>query len=135
MARHNEVGKIGEDVAEKFLISKGLEIVERNYRKPYGELDIVAREKSGNGDCLHFVEVKTVSHGMTKVGGGVAHETHRPEENVHPQKLRRLARVIQTYLFSRGKDAERWQFDVVCVYLNTEIRRARVKWLKDIVVN
>ena len=53
---------------------------------------------------------------------------------MHPQKLRRLARVIQAYLFSHETVGE-WQFDILCVYLNTSTRRANVKWLKDIVIN
>ena len=57
MAKHNETGVKGEEVATKYLEKKGFLIVNRNYRKKWGELDIVA-EKEG---IVHFVEVKTVS--------------------------------------------------------------------------
>ncbi len=119
MAKHNELGKIGEDIAEKYLKSHGFEVIERNYRKPYGEIDIVARAK----ERLHFVEVKSVSYGTP----------YRPEDNVHPQKLRRLARVIQAYLISHAT-IEDWQFDVLCVYVDPVGKRAEVKVIPDIII-
>jgi len=122
MAKHNEIGKIGEDLAVKFLESKGFETVSRNFWRPYGEIDIISREKSGK---CHFVEVKTVSD--------VPHGTYRPEENMHPQKVRRLMRVIEVYLISHGTINE-WQFDLVCVYLNQEKKTACIKHLENIIL-
>ncbi|MGF0248603.1 YraN family protein, partial [Rhodococcus erythropolis] len=55
MARNMALGARGEDVAVEFLIDSGLEIVERNWRCRYGELDVVAT----SGDRIVFVEVKT----------------------------------------------------------------------------
>ncbi|MEK7613304.1 MAG: YraN family protein [Patescibacteria group bacterium] len=124
MAIHNEIGASGENIAEKFLKSKGLEIICRNYRKPYGEIDIVARE---NG-VIRFVEVKTVSYETDrKLSDGI-----RPEENMHPQKVKRLQRVVQSYVFSH--ETGEWVFDLFCVYIDQKTRSARVKWIKDIVL-
>ena len=50
------VGEIGEEIACQFLERKGFKILERNYRKPWGEIDIIA-EKDG---VIRFVEVKAV---------------------------------------------------------------------------
>lgn len=119
MAKHNETGRIGEDIAANYLKKHGFEIVDRNYRKPYGEIDIVAR---GRGGKIHFVEVKTVSY----------ETNYRPEENLHPEKLRRLSRVFQVYLVSRG--IGEWQFDVLCVYLDEVGKRAKVKLIPNIVI-
>ena len=83
------MGEIGENVAVKFLMKHGFSILERNYTQKWGELDIVA-EKSGK---IYFIEVKSVSY-VTTIGD------QRPEENMHPWKLKRLARAIQTYIFS-----------------------------------
>ena len=118
MAKHNDLGKIGEDIAVDYLVGKGFEIVDRNFRKPYGEIDIVARETTGK---LHFVEVKAVSH-----------ETYRPEEHLHPWKLKRLARVFQVYLVSHGTPD--WQFDVVLVHVNESTKEAKVKMIENIVI-
>jgi Holliday junction resolvase-like predicted endonuclease len=59
---HLDVGKIGEDTAARFLVKQGFMIVERNYWKKYGEIDIVAKKKG----VIHFVEVKTVSCELNK---------------------------------------------------------------------
>lgn len=122
-----KIGAIGEDIACKFLENKGFKIVARNYRKKWGEVDIIARE---NG-VLHFVEVKTVSH--LPQGGGV--DSYRPEDNIHPWKLQRLSRTIQTYLLEKDipKDAD-WYFDVVVVFLDQQTKKARVRFLENIVL-
>lgn len=125
MARHNDIGAIGENIAANFLRSKGLLINGRNYWKPYGEIDIVACE---NG-ITRFIEVKSVSH---ETDQDVSRGTYRPEENLHPQKLKRLSRVIQAYIISHETDE--WVFDLICVYINKKTRSAQVKWIKDIVL-
>jgi len=148
MARHNEIGKIGEDIATQFLKDKGFEILERNFRKPYGEIDIVTRK---NG-VVHFIEVKSVSWETvtdyipreTIIGNGtkkdsVSHETIlrqsmaiRPEENLHPEKIKRLKRVIQVYIFSH--ETGDWVFDLILVYIDEKKHTAKVKLLKDIIL-
>ena len=92
MAKHNETGAIGENVAVKYLENKGFFIIDRNYRKKWGELDIIA-QKDG---LVHFVEVKTVSR--KSYGGNFEQEinNYRPEDNMHPWKLKRLRRGLET---------------------------------------
>lgn len=128
MAIHNDVGKIGEDISCEFLEGRGFSILERNFRRPYGEIDIVARETDGT---LIFVEVKTVSW---ETGRPVPYETHRPEENVHPEKLKRIANTIQSYLMTHPSE-EKWRFDVLAVYLDTSSKTAQVRHLKDVVIS
>ena len=55
-----KTGEIGENIAVKFLVKQGFSILNRNYTKKWGELDIVA-EKAGK---IHFIEVKSVSSYM-----------------------------------------------------------------------
>lgn len=55
MARHNEFGKWGEDVAANYLLQHGFEILARNWRHEHKEIDIIA-QRDGK---LYFVEVKT----------------------------------------------------------------------------
>lgn len=128
MAKHNEIGLLGEAVAVEYLEKKGFSVKDKNYRKFYGEIDIVSKDSFG---VLHFVEVKTVSRAIEEFD--VPYETYRPEENVHPQKIKRLLRVIEEYLVSHEIDSE-WQFDVIVVYLDTEKKMAKVKHLKDIIL-
>jgi putative endonuclease len=130
MAKHNEIGTIGETVAAKYLENKGFSIIDRNYRKKWGELDIVA-QKDGR---LHFVEVKTVSR--KSYDGKFEQEinNYRPEDNMHPWKLQKLRRALQTYLLEKYRDDPPWQFDLACVFLDQEKRVAKVRLLEDIIL-
>ncbi len=132
MAKHNEVGKLGEEIAARFLKEKGLKVIGMNFWRPYGEIDIVSRENTGK---YRFVEVKTVSWETPEVRTGVPHGTegYRPEENVHPQKIKRLMRVIEAYVLTKGIEDE-WQFDVVAVRLDRKNKRAKVRHLEDVIL-
>lgn len=94
-------GKVGEDAACKFLKQKGYKILERNFRKRYGELDIIAQK----GDLISFVEVKARS--------GTAFGT--PSEAVTYTKQRRLIKTAESYVMEKGLDAA-CSFDIIEVY-------------------
>jgi len=129
-----KIGALGEDIASKFLINKGYTLIERNYRKKFGEIDVIVR-KAGK---VHFVEVKTVSRDDLKDFVPEKLETkdsYRPEDNIHPWKLKRLSRAIQVYLLEKGiGENVDWQFDVVAVLLDEKNKIARVKFLEDIIL-
>lgn len=120
------IGDLGEEVACTWLKKRGYLIIEQNYLKKWGEIDIVAAKDK----IVHFIEVKSV---FVKEYEG--NKGHRPEENVHELKVRRLKRVIQTYLLERrlGLEAE-FRFHVVVVYMNSVTRRARVNFMENIVL-
>ena len=127
-----KIGEIGEDLACKFLEKGGFSVIERNYTKKWGELDIVA-EKDNK---IHFVEVKSVTRVTSEVGVTrvTNQDEYRPEENVHPGKIKRLHRAIQTYLLERKiKDNQEWQLDIAVVLLNLKDKTARVSLIEDIV--
>ncbi len=128
--RRHTVGQLGEDIACRYLAEKGYSIIARNYRKKWGEIDIIAR----NGDRLHFVEVKSVSRGGDE---RLSHETNtiRPEENIHSWKLKRLGRAIQTYLAENKADtACPWQLDALIVFLNDAQLTVRIRRIENIVI-
>ena len=131
MAKHNEIGALGENIAAKYLEKKGYFIKDKNYRRKWGELDVVA-EKEGK---IYFVEVKTVSR--RSWGGKFEQEinNYRPEDNIHPWKLKRLSRAIQTYLLEKYKKGEpEWQFDLACVFLDQERRVAKVRFIENLIL-
>jgi putative endonuclease len=118
-----KTGDVGEGIAAKYLEKRGHVVLERNYWRPWGEIDIVCQK----GDTLHFVEVKTVSR---EAGRGI-----RPEENVHPAKLKRLHRAIQTYLLDHKVPEEKpWVVDVACVYLDFSTKRAKVEMIENVIL-
>lgn len=125
------IGRLGENLAVKHLENKGFSIVERNYLKKYGEIDIIAQKD----DVLHFIEVKSVSYESNPNVSRVTYDSHRPEDNIHSQKLKRLSRTIQAYLLSNYQNEEpEWVFDVVTVKINVNSRQAHVKILEDIIL-
>lgn len=135
MAKHNELGVIGEEIACKFLVKHGFALILRNYRKKWGEIDIIV-EKQGK---IHFVEVKSVSRenldSVSNISSKGGNDDYRPEDNMHPWKIKRLSRTIQTYLMEADvSDETEWQFDVLCVYISMQKRIGRVKMLEDIVL-
>ncbi|HVZ75991.1 MAG TPA: YraN family protein [Candidatus Paceibacterota bacterium] len=128
-SRKREIGDTGEGVVCKYLEGRGYTILERNYWKPWGEIDIVA-EKAG---LLSFVEVKSVSRDTNKEEG--SRGTYRPEENMHPAKIKRLYRAIQTYLLDhKVPESKKWQLDLACAYLNFSTHTAQVELLENVVL-
>lgn len=146
-----QLGDVGEGVACKYLESKGCRIVERNYLRKWGEIDIIAKK----GDLLIFVEVKSVSsraeervshenigsNGSPHEIGGAAISQgsrvtgYRPEENVHPAKLKRLHRAIQTYFLDHKiSENQPWRLDIACVYLDFSTRKAKVEVIENVIM-
>jgi putative endonuclease len=127
--RRSKIGSLGEDIACRFLERKGHAIVERNFRKGTGEIDIVSKHDG----TLHFVEVKSVSHETsTSVDKG---DLWNPEDNIHPWKLKRIARTVDLYLLERRvSDETPWQLDAIAVFIEHGSKRARVRYTPGIVL-
>lgn len=127
--RNKEIGDLGERVACEYLSRNGFSIVERNYWKKYGELDIVAKR----GNTLHFIEVKTVSYETKRdLEWAVTHETWRPEELVHNFKLKQIHKTLQVWLSERAYGGD-WQIAVAAVRLVPRETFATVNLLENIV--
>lgn len=126
-----KLGDIGENIACEFLKKRGFEIIERNYSKKWGEIDIITKK----GNLIRFIEVKTVScvtldESALRLRSG---QDYRPEDNMHPWKLKRLARAMQTYLLDRKLDCD-WQLDLVTVKIDNQNRKAKVELIENIII-
>ncbi len=90
-----------------------MEILERNFRSPFGEIDLIARR----GKALLFIEVKT----RKSLTAGL------PEEAITEEKKERIRKCALFYLTQRGYDPERtpFRFDVVTVYMDSRKPRIR----------
>jgi putative endonuclease len=124
-----KLGDFGESIAAKFLMKRGFVVVERNYNRPWGEIDLIVRK----GGEFHFVEVKSaIKHGNSE--NYVNHETLRPEDNIHERKLQRMQKAIQTYCMEHDIAEEKIFIDAVVVNISEDYKKAKVILLPNIVL-
>lgn len=114
MATHNELGKIGEDLAVEFLQKKGYKILERNWRFKKAEVDIISLKK----DVLAIIEVKTRS----------SNYFGNPQDFVNPKKIQLLVEAINQYVTTKDLDVE-VRFDIVAILKNNN--KLEIEHLKD----
>lgn len=109
--QNREIGDLGEQIAVKYYINKGFSLIERNYWRKWGEIDVIVR----NADRIHFIEVKTVSYETeAQLRDAVARGTWRPEERVDDFKLHQIHKALETWLIDNQYTGE-WQIDVAGV--------------------
>lgn len=106
MRAKDAVGAYGERVAERFLVDAGLVVLERNWRCPLGEIDIVARE----GQCLVVCEVKT------RTSSAYGH----PLEAISRRKAARLRKLALAWVEERGVRPPDIRIDLVAVLRSAE---------------
>ena len=119
MAQHNETGKAGEAHAESYLKGIGYRILERNHRKPWGEIDLIALAPDAT---LVFVEVKTMSAGAGDL---------RPEHNMTRFKTMKTRRASLHYANANEALAKRgWRIDLVAIEFSGD--KAEVRHYENI---
>jgi putative endonuclease len=100
MTKSNQsVGQWGEETAAAYLRQRGYEILARNARTPYGEIDIIAKQ----GDITIFVEVKTLT----------SSRNFFPEQNVTALKRGHMLACAEHY--AAENTIVHWQIEVVAV--------------------
>lgn len=111
-------GDYGEELAARFLKSRGYEIIEQNYHSKYGEIDIIAK----NDRNIAFVEVKSRSSEYCGL----------PREAVTPAKQRKIIRTAYAYLIKNESDLSP-RFDVIEVYFNnkTDLKPQKLTHIKS----
>ena len=129
----NQIGAYGEEIARKYLENKGFKVLEQNYLKKWGEIDLVTRETTKKGIKMHFIEVKAVSYETrSDLERAVSHGTWRPEENVHYKKIQRLNRAIESWIMENDYNGE-WEIDVCSVRVVPREKYAEVTFIENIV--
>ncbi len=118
-------GEIGEEIAVLYLKNKGYKILDRNYTRKWGEIDIIALKNSE----VHFIEVKAVIIKDKRTGS----DHIQPEDNMHPAKLLKLQRTVETYLIEKKAYDKKWTIDLLCVAYNPDQMIADVKMYFSIV--
>ena len=105
MAKHNDLGKSGEEIAVRFLEEKGYEILERNWRNSHKEIDIIAKD----GEELVIVEVKARK----------SDEYGEPDLAVNKRKQQLLISAANSYLFKKALDVNT-RFDIISIIMKGE---------------
>jgi len=114
-----EVGKLGEKEAQKFLKKRGYRIRETNFRCPHGEIDIIAQRK----DYLVFVEVRTKSN----------LDFGTPEESITQAKKKKLVALALTYTSTHQNLPSLWRIDVVAIELGDKGKLKRIEHIENAV--
>ncbi len=157
------IGKLGEDIAVKYLEKHNYRILGRNYRKPWGEIDIISSvnntaivrqeygnntakfgnnsEKYGNAKLPNYCRTITVLNKLpqlvfVEVKTQNKNFEWRPEENITFHKKRQLSRIIATYLKeNKIPEDQEWQVDVLAIKLDFKTKNAQVEHIQNIVLS
>jgi len=100
MAQHNQLGKKGEQLAIDFLLDKGYDIVERNYRFDKAEVDIIAKKNQ----TLAIIEVKTRS----------TSDFGDPQDFLKPKQIKRIVKAVDEYVLVNKMNFE-IRFDIIAI--------------------
>ena len=120
---NKKVGAIGEEAAALLLRKKGYQILERNFRTRWGEIDIIARVKwKGRTLPFVFVEVKT------KTG----EQYGEPWEMINRNKYQQVKNMAQVYLTKNGLGETACRIDVVGVWLDLEHEVEKIKHWENV---
>ena len=114
-----EIGILGEHIAQKFLADKGYRIICKNFRTPFGELDIVAKHKGS----IVFIEVRTRS--TSSLGPPILSVTRIKQ--IH------LIRNALFYLKRYGQVYADWRIDVVTVKLGHGLKAENIEHIENAV--
>jgi putative endonuclease len=117
MATKKQIGRLGEDLAKKYLIQKGYRFITANYKIPQGEVDLIFEKN----EIIYFIEVKT----RTNQNFGF------PEEAVDEKKLERMSQAIWHFLDLYQIKLE-WQIDVVSVIIDYPHHSVRINHCDNI---
>lgn len=105
MAAHNELGKLGEDLAVEYLEKNGYKILDTNWRFQKAEIDIIAQIE----DTLAIVEVKTRS----SIAFGL------PQDFVNQKKIQLLLKAVNAYVNQKDLDVN-VRFDIIAITVATQ---------------
>ncbi len=112
------LGKWGEEQAEKFLVGKGVVILARNIQTKYGEIDLLALDEK----CLIFIEVKT---SQTRKYGFA-------EVSVNARKIDHMKKAAQKYIQDHEEISSDWRIDVLSIDIDFQ-NKTEINWFKNAV--
>jgi putative endonuclease len=118
MAKNQLIGQWGEKIAEKFFEEKGYVVIERNFRTPYGELDLIVRNLEG----IVFVEVKT----RTSDTFGF------PETAITKIKKSHMIQSAEAFMQSYAEISSGWRIDVLAIQGRPGGKNISIEWFENV---
>ena len=112
-----EVGRLGEKLAQRFLKRRGYRVRETNFHCREGEIDIVAQQR----DCLVFIEVRTKS----------SLDFGTPEESITRAKKETLIASALTYVDTHQNLPSSWRIDVVAIEIDDKGKAKRIELIEN----
>lgn len=120
MALHNKIGKIGEEIAVKFLKQDGYYIIERNYRNNFGEIDIIAAKNN----YTIFIEVKSRT----------SEKYLSLKETLKAEQISHLRRAAIYYFAEKNIHLSSIRFDLITLKIDPEAKKIdKLKHYKNII--
>lgn len=114
-----QIGKIGENLAEKYLKKQGYKAVNKNFSTRFGEIDLIVKK---NG-LFVFVEVKT------RLGFG------QPEWGIDHKKIAKVQKMAQVYLIEEKLDYDNLRVDVICIDLNKNLKPEDIRHYENMTLD
>jgi putative endonuclease len=102
----HQTGKTGEELAERFLMGKGFRLIEKNFRVPGAEIDLIME----NEDIVLFVEVKTRTN----------NNFGEPEDALNYNKKKKIIYGIKKFIMNEGV-TKKWRCDLIAVIINKHV--------------
>jgi len=118
MSQKQATGKLGEEIAKKYLKKKGYKILEQHYCLRGGEIDLIAKQR----EVIVFIEVKTRTSA----------EYGAPEEAVDYFKQKSLFRAMQNYFWKEKIENQNYRFDIISINLDKNSRIAKIKHFENV---
>lgn len=109
MALHNKIGKLGEEIAVRYLKKENYYILERNYRNKFGEIDIIAAKNS----CTVFIEVKSRS----------SEDYIELAETLYQKQMHYLKRAAIYYFAEKNIHLNSIRFDLIALKINPAAKK------------
>ena len=120
--RIGKVGSFGENKAMTYLQNSHYQIIQRNFQKKWGEIDIIAKDSKTKE--IVFIEVKTRQLNYAN--------SLSPEEALTAKKVRRLKRAFLSYLNQYNLEDKPWRFDFIAIEIDNFSQEPIIRHYKDI---
>lgn len=117
-------GDLGEKIAKEYLEKHEYAIIDQNYSKRWGEIDLIAESREKE---LVFIEIKTRETNN-------APSAFLPEDSVNFSKQKKIIKTAQTFLYENNcPEDTAWRIDVISIEIDKISRKAKIRHLKNAV--